>query len=91
MQSKSIPAHESSRASFEIQRIDLDSIPVSQLLTPEQAAEILHVGPATLSVWRCTGRYALPYLKMGHKVFYRAGDLRAFIARRTRNHTGEVA
>lgn len=72
-------------------RIDIDALPDSQLLDPNQAAEILRVGAATLSVWRCTGRYQLPFLKMGHRVFYRAGDLRQFIARRTRCHTGEAA
>lgn len=71
--------------------IDLDLLPDSRLLTPEQAAEVLHVGAATLSVWRCVGRYRLPYIKMGHKVFYKAGDLREFIERRTRQHTGEAA
>lgn len=73
------------------QQITLADLPDGQLLDPLQTARILRVGAATLSVWRCTGRYALPYLKMGHKVFYCAGDLRKFIERRTRNHTGEAA
>jgi hypothetical protein len=31
------------------------------LLTPTEAAEYLGVSPDTLNVWRCVGRYSLPY------------------------------
>lgn len=34
----------------------------------KQAAEVLDVKPSTLAVWRSTGRYRLPYLKVGRLV-----------------------
>ncbi|MBD9672993.1 helix-turn-helix domain-containing protein [Pseudomonas sp. PDM21] len=62
--------------------------PVS--VVDKQAAEVLDVKPTTLAVWRSTGRYCLPYLKVGRLVKYRISDLAEFLARRTANHTGEV-
>lgn len=49
------------------------------LLTPEEAAEILGISPGTLTVWRSTGRYNLPYVKVGRAVRYRPSDIDAFI------------
>lgn len=57
----------------------------------KQAAEVLDVKSTTLAVWRSTGRYRLPYLKVGRLVKYRISDLAEFLARRTAHHTGEVA
>ena len=42
----------------------------------ERGFEIL---PTTLEHWRCTGRYRLPYTKIGRLVRYDVGDLDAFI------------
>lgn len=56
----------------------------------KQAAAVLHVKATTLAVWRSTGRYDLPFLKIGRLVKYRVSDLAEFLARRTANHTGEV-
>lgn len=56
----------------------------------KQAADVLGVKPTTLAVWRSTGRYNLPFLKVGRLVKYRVSDLAEFMARRTANHTGEV-
>lgn len=56
----------------------------------KQASEVLDVKETTLAVWRSTGRYNLPYLKVGRLVKYRISDLAEFLARRTANHTGEV-
>ena len=47
------------------------------------AAEILGVTPGTLSVWRCTRRYPLPYVKVGRAVRYRLADLEKFLSDRT--------
>ena len=58
------------------------------LLTQEQAAEILGVTPGTLSVWRCTKRYNIPYIKVGRLVRYRKSVLDAFLDLRT--HGEEV-
>lgn len=57
----------------------------------KQAAAALGIKASTLSVWRSTGRYNLPYLKVGRLVRYRLSDLAEFLARRTSEHTGEAA
>ena len=54
------------------------------LLTEQEAAEYLKISPGTLSVWRSTGRYALPFVKVGHKVRYRISDLNLWINSRER-------
>jgi len=59
----------------------------SPLVDEKQAAEILGVTPGTLSVWRCTRRYPLPYVKCGRAVRYRVEDLERFIAERTVSET----
>lgn len=46
------------------------------------AAHILSIKKSTLSNWRCTGRYNLPYVKTGRLVRYRVADLAAWVARR---------
>ncbi len=53
------------------------------LLDENSAAAILSVTPGTLAVWRCTGRYNLPYIKIGRKVRYRQTDLDTWIENRT--------
>lgn len=55
-----------------------------------QAANVLGVKTSTLAVWRSTGRYNLPFFKVGRLVKYRISDLAEFLASRTSNHTGEV-
>lgn len=57
----------------------------------KQAATALGIKASTLSVWRSTGRYNLPYLKVGRLVRYRLSDLAEFLARRTSDRTGEAA
>ena len=54
------------------------------LLSEQEAAELLTVSPGTLSVWRSTGRYNLPFLKVGRMVRYRRDDLLAWLKTRTR-------
>ena len=49
------------------------------LMTPEQAAEKLGVTANTLMVWRSTGRYELPFVKVGSSVMYRESDLNEWI------------
>ena len=53
-----------------------------ELLDDKAAAAVLDVTPGTLSVWRSTGRYALPFLKVGRKVRYRHSDLLAWLDKR---------
>ncbi|GAA5191341.1 helix-turn-helix domain-containing protein [Ferrimonas gelatinilytica] len=49
------------------------------LLNPTKVAELLGVTIGTLAVWRCTGRYPLPFVKVGRRVMYRLTDVEAFI------------
>lgn len=56
----------------------------NNLLDEKQAAEVLTVEPGTLSVWRSTGRYSIPFVKVGRRVRYRRSDLLAWLESRTR-------
>lgn len=55
-----------------------------ELLDENQAAKTIDVTPGTLSVWRSTGRYNLPFIKVGRKVRYRRADLEDWLESRTR-------
>ncbi len=55
-----------------------------ELLDERAAAALLDVCPGTLSVWRSTGRYSLPFLKVGRKVRYRRADLASWLESRAR-------
>lgn len=47
-----------------------------ELFDEDAAAEYLGgLSPTTLATWRCTHRYKLAYLKIGHVVRYRKSDL----------------
>lgn len=54
------------------------------LLNETEAAKILGVAPGTLSVWRSTGRYNLPFVKVGRNVRYRPSDLDEWLDGRVR-------
>lgn len=54
------------------------------LLDEKQAAEHLTLSPGTLQVWRSTGRYSLPFIKVGRSVRYRLDDLNEWLAERAR-------
>ena len=56
----------------------------ADLLDSESAATYLDVAVGTLCVWRSTGRYNLPFLKVGSKVRYRRSDLDAWLKKRVR-------
>lgn len=71
--------------------VNLDALSPSTLLDDIDAGAAINATPGTLAVWRSTGRYDLPYVKIGRKVRYRAGDLLAFLNRRTKTHTGQEA
>ena len=62
----------------------------ADLLDDKAAAAYLSLSPGTLSVWRSTGRYNLPFLKVGRLVRYRRADLDAWLAARYRE-TGATA
>lgn len=61
---------------------------IPKLLDSATTAKILDVEEGTLSVWRSTGRYNLPYIKIGRKVRYREEDVLDFIESQIRTHTG---
>lgn len=56
----------------------------TELLSADQAAATIDVTSGTLSVWRSTGRYGIPFIKIGRKVRYRKSDLIAWLESRTR-------
>jgi hypothetical protein len=60
------------------------------LLDEQQAAITIDVTPGTLSVWRSTGRYNLPFIKVGRKVRYRRADLEVWLESRTRSSGSTV-
>jgi excisionase family DNA binding protein len=74
--------HNSERCSGETRMNSSEQKPMTVLLTPEQAAAALGVTAGTLSVWRCTKRYKLRYVKIGALVRYRQTDVEQFIASR---------
>ena len=59
------------------------------LLTRDEAAEYLGIAPQTLAVWAVTGRYNLPFVKIGRCARYKKIDLDKFIERRTVGATQE--
>lgn len=50
-----------------------------ELLTPDDVAEMLDISPQTLASWRTTGRYDLPFLRIGRLVRYRLSDVEEFL------------
>lgn len=62
-------------------------MPHDPLLDTKEAAAHLQLAPGTLTAWRSTGRYQLPYTKVGRNVRYRRSVLDAFLASRERTQT----
>lgn len=58
------------------------------LLTPEQAASLLSIKPATLARWRWEGR-GPRFVKIGSRVRYEEHDLLAFIDAGIRTSTSD--
>jgi hypothetical protein len=65
----------------------ITSSSISELVTPIQVSRSINVTEGTLQVWRSTGRYDLPYIKIGGKVMYRVSDVNKFIESRIYSHT----
>ena len=59
-----------------------------RLLDEPEASEFIGVKPGTLSVWRSTGRYGIPFIKVGSRVKYRESDLNKWLEERTRLAVG---
>ena len=58
-------------------------MPSQDLFNTKQAAAKLGLSENTLTVWRCTKRYQLPYIKVGRNVRYTGEALDAFLKSRT--------
>jgi hypothetical protein len=54
----------------------------SLLLSTEHAAQHIGITPHTLTVWRCTKRQNIPYIKVGRLVKYRLADLEVWLETR---------
>jgi excisionase family DNA binding protein len=67
--------------------------PPPELLNTQAAAEYIGVKPHTLEVWRTSGRYRLPFIRVGGNVRYRRTALDEFLADRTEGgpNGGEAA
>lgn len=61
----------------------------NELLTDDQVAKLIGVSTQTLSIWRCKGRYNLPFVKIGRLVRYRRRDVDVWLELRTRHLTSE--
>ena len=60
---------------------------IDPLLGTKKAADYLGISKGTLDVWRSTGRYQLPFIKIGRIIKYRQSTLDTFIEQRTMTHT----
>lgn len=58
----------------------------TDLVDEREAAAILDLAPGTLGVWRSTGRYGVPFIKVGRKVRYSRAALAAWLESRTRTN-----
>jgi predicted site-specific integrase-resolvase len=56
-----------------------------ELLDNDPAADFLGIKGHTLEIWRASGRYRIPYIKVGSRVKYRRSDLEKFLDARTVN------
>lgn len=69
----------------------LNSMNEDPLLNSADAATYLDVKTNTLAIWRSTGRYQIPYCKIGRNVRYRKSDLDAFLAGSSRTFVEQEA
>ena len=54
-----------------------------ELYDTPAAADYLGVKPHSLEVWRSSGRYSIPFIRVGGRVRYRRDALDTFLAERT--------
>lgn len=57
----------------------------SELMNRREAAQFLRLNPGTLANWHSTGRYKIPALKLGKRVFYRKHELEQWLETRRVN------
>jgi excisionase family DNA binding protein len=56
------------------------------LIDCKETAEILGISKSALEAWRTTGRYKLPFVKVGRNVRYRRSDVLQWLQSRTRSN-----
>jgi excisionase family DNA binding protein len=56
------------------------------LIDCQETAEILGISKSALEAWRTTGRYKLPFIKVGRNVRYRRSDVLQWLDSRTRSN-----
>lgn len=59
-------------------------------ITPEEVETLGIATKNTLAVWRSSGRYSLPYVKVSRRVKYRLTDIAQHLMSRTVTHTGQL-
>lgn len=69
--------------------LNADGLLGERLLSPVEVSEVLNVSVGTLSNWRVSGRYDLPYIKVGSRVRYMESSLRRFLLERSVAHTSQ--
>ena len=55
---------------------------VTDRMTPRDTADLIGVTVATLADWRCSGRYSLPFRKIGSKIYYSRRAVMAWLEER---------
>ena len=59
-------------------------------ITPDDVEALGIATKNTLAVWRSSGRYNLPYVKISRRVKYRLTDIAQHLMSRTVTHTGQL-
>ena len=62
--------------------LNIKLINQSNRMTRKQAARYLGVKSGTLACWATTGRYSLPFYRIGGLIYYSQDDLDDFLASR---------
>lgn len=75
---KSLPPSDQAMLFHELGYGSADHLSDQALVNDKAVALELGVSTITLSIWRSTGRYHLPYAKIGRLVKYSMGDIREF-------------
>lgn len=70
--------------------LHFDHLNGDTLIDAVMASEFLGISTHALQVWRTTGRYGLPYCKIGRLVRYRLSDLKQFIEKRMVIHVSKA-
>jgi excisionase family DNA binding protein len=73
-------AHPIQESNMERQQSESPAAKAGQLLTVNEAAELLSLSPKTLNKDRCVKSMNVPFVRLGRAIRYRRCDLEKFIA-----------